>query len=219
MPVPVSEWRKILGGVTGRLVAGEMRVATHELVSLVGAANRVDTWNRLKAVMNSLGWSGPKAMRISGGILAKGYYRPVSNESAEQVPIDHQPALAAPAPAVIADRPVPAAKDKQTSPEELAKKLESVCGLSLDKIEEILLLPTDSSNGNVLRAQTACAGAAVQLQLRADETRLKVKRSSDVFDRLLKIIRQEKKIIRQGQRKIPRAPQQIIPDNTPAAEA
>src|ERR1700740_981776 len=46
MPVPVSEWRNILGSVTGHLVAGEMRVATHELVSLVGAANRVDTWNR-----------------------------------------------------------------------------------------------------------------------------------------------------------------------------
>jgi hypothetical protein len=199
------------------LVAGEMRVSTYELVSLVDAANRVDTWNRLKAVMNGLGWSGPKAMRISGGILAKGYCRPAANESAERVPAEQPPAPAAPA--VIADRSVPAAKDKQTSPEELAKKLESVCGLSLDKIEEILLLPTDSSNGNVLRAQTACAGAAVQLQLRADETRLKVKRSSDVFDRLLKIIRQEKKIIRQGQRKIPRAPEQIIPDNTPVAEA
>jgi hypothetical protein len=194
-----------------------MRVSTYELVSLVDAANRVDTWNRLKAVMNGLGWSGPKAMRISGGILAKGYCRPASNESAEQVPIDHQPAPAAPA--VIADRSVPAAKDKQTSPEELAKKLESVCGLSLDKIEEILRLPTDADNGNILRAQTAVAGHAIQAQLRADETRLKVKRSSDVFDRLLKIIRQEKKIIRQGQRKIPRAPQQIIPDNTPAAEA
>jgi hypothetical protein len=217
MPVPVSEWRNILGSVTGHLVAGEMRVATHELVSLVGAANRVDTWNRLKAVMNGLGWSGPKAMRISGGILAKGYCRPAANESAEQVPAEQPPAPAAPA--VIADRSVPAAKDKQTSPEELAKKLESVCGLSLDKIEEILRLPTDADNGNILRAQTAVAGHAIQAQLRADETRLKVKRSSDVFDRLLKIIRQEKKIIRQGQRKIPRAPQQIIPDNTPAAEA
>lgn len=217
MPVPVSEWRNILGGVTGHLVAGEMRVSTYELVSLVDAANRVDTWNRLKAVMNGLGWSGPKAMRISGGILAKGYCRPAANESAEQVPAEQPPAPAAPA--VIADRSVPAAKDKQTSPEELAKKLESVCGLSLDKIEEILRLPTDADNGNILRAQTAVAGHAIQAQLRADETRLKVKRSSDVFDRLLKIIRQEKKIIRQGQRKIPRAPQQIIPDNTPAAEA
>jgi hypothetical protein len=194
-----------------------MRVSTYELVSLVDAANRVDTWNRLKAVMNGLGWSGPKAMRISGGILAKGYCRPAANESAEQVPAEQPPAPAAPA--VIADRSVPAAKDKQTSPEELAKKLESVCGLSLDKIEEILRLPTDADNGNILRAQTAVAGHAIQAQLRADETRLKVKRSSDVFDRLLKIIRQEKKIIRQGQRKIPRAPQQIIPDNTPAAEA
>jgi hypothetical protein len=217
MPVPVSEWRNILGGVTGHLVAGEMRVSTHELVSLVDAANGVDTWNRLKAVMNGLGWSGPKAMRISGGILAKGYYRPASNESAEQMPAEQPPAPAAPA--VIADRPVPAAKDKQTSPEELAKKLESVCGLSLDKIEEILQLPTDADNGNILRAQTAVAGHAIQAQLRADETRLRTRKNSDVLDRLLKIIRQEKKIIRQGQRKIPRAPQQIIPDNTPAAEA
>jgi hypothetical protein len=190
-----------------------MRVSTYELVSLVDAANRVDTWNRLKAVMNGLGWSGPKAMRISGGILAKGYCRPAANESAEQVPAEQPPAPAAPA--VIADRSVPAAKDKQTSPEELAKKLESVCGLSLDKIEEILLLPTDSSNGNVLRAQTACAGAAVQLQLRADETRLKVKRSSDVLARLLKTIEKEKKKIA-GMRRRQRIAQT---STTPAADA
>src|ERR1700756_5106487 len=112
MTVPVPEWCKILERVTGHLVSGEMRVSTHELVSLVDAANRADTWNHLKAVMNSLGWSGPKAMRISGGILAKGYCRPAANESAEQVPAEQPPAPAAPA--VIADRSVPAAKDKQT---------------------------------------------------------------------------------------------------------
>jgi hypothetical protein len=46
-----------------------------------------------------------------------------------------------------------AAKASEPNPtEELARHLENVCKLSLSKIEEILSLPTDSSNGNLLRA-------------------------------------------------------------------
>jgi hypothetical protein len=77
----------------------------------------------------------------------------------------------------------------------------------LTKIEEILSLPTDSENGNVLRAQTAVAGHAIQTQLRADETRLKVRQSNDVMERLLKIVREQR-------RKIPRPPKQITSDAT-----
>jgi hypothetical protein len=65
----------------------------------------------------------------------------------------------------------------------------------LDKIEEILSLPTDPKSGNVLRAQTACASAAIQAQLRADENRLKVHRSSDVMERLIKIVKEQRRKI------------------------
>jgi hypothetical protein len=55
-----------------------------------------------------------------------------------------------------------------------------------------LRIPTNHADGNLLRAQTAAAGIAVNAQLRADETRLRVKVQGDVLERLLKAIEREK---------------------------
>ena len=52
-------------------------------------------------------------------------------------------------------------------------ELERVTRLGLQKLEQILRIPTDRGDGNLLRAQTAAAGLAVNAQLRADETRMK----------------------------------------------
>jgi predicted lipid-binding transport protein (Tim44 family) len=58
---------------------------------------------------------------------------------------------------------------------------------------QVLRLPLDPTDGNLIRSQVTAAIGAVNAQLRADEQQLKRKRTGDVFERLLKIIEQEKK--------------------------
>ena len=55
-------------------------------------------------------------------------------------------------------------------PRDMANKLEDVTQLALEKI-----LPTDRTDGNILRAQTSAAATAINVQLRADEARLRQK--------------------------------------------
>ena len=76
--------------------------------------------------------------------------------------------------------------------ETLAPELERVTWLGLQKLEQILRIPTDRGDGNLLRAQTAAAGLAVNAQLRADETRMKQVHRSDVMERILTMLREEK---------------------------
>jgi hypothetical protein len=64
--------------------------------------------------------------------------------------------------------------------------------LGLEKLEQVLRIPTNHADGNLLRAQTTAAGIAVDAQLRADETRLRAKVTGDVLERLLKAIEREK---------------------------
>ena len=76
--------------------------------------------------------------------------------------------------------------------ESLAPELERVTLLGLQKLEQILRIPTDRGDGNLLRAQTAAAGLAVNAQLRADETKMKqVRGTDDVFERIKVIIAEE----------------------------
>jgi AAA+ superfamily predicted ATPase len=79
-----------------------------------------------------------------------------------------------------------------TDRETLAPELERVTRLGLQKLEQILRIPTDRGDGNLLRAQTAAAGLAVNAQLRADETRMKQVGRRDVLERLLAMIAEEK---------------------------
>jgi hypothetical protein len=215
-PVPFADWPKVLAGVTGVIVNGERRVSTAELISLVGAANRIDTWNRLKRTMHSLGWSGPKAMRINGGLLLKGYHRPAASElqPADQGLRAPDPP-ASPTPLAAGRPPHELELPTAVMPEELAKRLENATALGLQKLEDILRIPTDHLNGNVLRAQTAAAATAIQAQLRADENRLRIRREGDVLARLIKTIEEERK-------KLPRAPRRkriAQTPTTPAADA
>ena len=62
----------------------------------------------------------------------------------------------------------------------------------MQKLDQILRIPTDRGDGNLLRAQTAAAGITVNAQLRADETRLRHKPQGDVLERLLKTIEEER---------------------------
>ena len=68
--------------------------------------------------------------------------------------------------------------------ETLAPELERVTWLGLQKLDQILRIPTDRGDGNLLRAQTAAAGIAVNVQLRADETRMKQVPCRDVMERI-----------------------------------
>ena len=64
--------------------------------------------------------------------------------------------------------------------------------LGLQKLAQILRIPTDRGDGNLLRAQTAAAGLAVNAQLRADETRMKQVRHTDVMERIIAMLAEEK---------------------------
>jgi len=126
---------------------------------------------RLRRVMRELGWRGPRLMRWGKKTL-KGYWR--------------YPTVGLPV--IVQEEPV--VEVATTDRETLAPELERVTRLGLQKLEQILRIPTDRGDGNLLRAQTA--GLAVNAQLRADETRMKQVGRRDVLERLLAMIAEEK---------------------------
>ena len=62
----------------------------------------------------------------------------------------------------------------------------------MQKLDQILRIPTDRSDGNLLRAQTAAAGLAVNAQLRADEAKLKQAPRGDMMERIIAMLKEEK---------------------------
>ena len=92
-------------------------------------------------------------------------------------------------PAIVQAEPV--AEVATTERESLAPELERVTRLGLQKLEQILRLPTDRGDGNLLRAQTGAAALAVNAQLRADETRMKQVRSGDMMERIIAMLKEE----------------------------
>ena len=169
-----TDWHQALGRVSGRLVRGEQRVTTHELLTVhLGVPVTDRACRRLRRVMRELGWRGPRLMRWGKKTL-KGYWR--------------HPTVGLPA---IMQRE-PAAEVATAEWETLAPELERVTGLALQKLDQILRIPTDRGDGNLLRAQTAAAGLAVNAQLRADEAKLKQARRPDVMERIIAMIAEEK---------------------------
>jgi hypothetical protein len=168
-----TDWHQALAGVSGQLVRGEQRVTTHELLTVhLGVPVSDRACRRLRRVMRELGWHGPRLMRWGKKTL-KGYWQ--------------HPTVGLPA--IVREEPVAAAAAAER--ETLAPELERVTWLGLQKLEQILRLPTDRGDGNLLRAQTAAAGLAVNAQLRADETRMKQVRGKDIMERLIAIMKEE----------------------------
>ena len=93
-------------------------------------------------------------------------------------------------PAIVQEEPV--AEVATAERETLAPELERVTRLALQKLEQILKIPTDRGDGNLLRAQTAAAGLAVNAQLRADEAKLKQVRRGDIMERIIAMLKEEK---------------------------
>jgi hypothetical protein len=168
-----TDWHQALAPVSGQLVRGEERVTTQELLTVhLGVSVTDHASRRLRRVMRDLGWHGPRLMRWGKKTL-KGYWR--------------HPTVALPA--ILPEEPVAevATVDRET----LAPELERVTWLGLQKLEQILRIPTDRGDGNLLRAQTAAAGLAVNAQLRADETRMRQVRRRDVMERIIAMMKEE----------------------------
>jgi hypothetical protein len=168
-----TDWHQALAHVNGQLVRGQQRVATRELLTVhLGVAVTDRASRRLRRVMRELGWRGPRLMRWGKKTL-KGYWR--------------YPTVGLPA--IVPEEPVAevATVDRET----LAPELERVTRLGLQKLDQILRIPTDRGDGNLLRAQTAAAGLAVNAQLRADETRMKQVRRRDVMERIIEMMKEE----------------------------
>jgi hypothetical protein len=168
-----TDWRQALARVSGQLVRGEQRVTTHELLTVhLGVPVTDQACRRLRRVMRELGWRGPHLMRWGRRTL-KGYRR--------------NPTLGLPADI----QGKPAADIATAEGASLAPELERVTLLGLQKLEQILRLPTDRGDGNLLRAQTAAAGLAVNVQMRVDEARLKQVRRTDIMERLIAMMKEE----------------------------
>jgi hypothetical protein len=168
-----ADWRQALARVSGQLVRGEQRVTTHELLTVhLGVPITDQACRRLRRVMRELGWRGPKLMR-SGKRTAKGYWR--------------DPTVGLPA--IVQEEPV--AELATAERETLAPELERVTWLGLQKLEQILRIPTDWGNGSLMRAQTCAAGLAVNAQLRADEAKLKQARSGDIMPKIIQMLKEE----------------------------
>jgi hypothetical protein len=169
-----TDWHQALARVSGQLVRGQQRVTTHELLTVhLGVPVTDRACRRLKRVMRELGWRGPRLMRWGEKTL-KGYWR--------------HPTVGLPA--IVQQEPV--VEVATVERETLAPELEAVTRLGLQKLEQILRIPTDRGDGNLLRAQTAAAGLAVNAQLRADEAKMKQVRRRDVLERLLALFAEEK---------------------------
>jgi hypothetical protein len=169
-----ADWHQILARVQGQLVRGEQRVATRELLTVhLGVPVTDQACRRLRRVMRELGWRGPRLMRWGGKTL-KGYWR-------------HPTTVGLPA--IVREEPM---AKVATAEERLAPELEAVTRLALEKMTQILKMPTNPGDGNILRAQTAAAGLVVNAQLRADEAKLKQARRTDIMARIIEMMKEEK---------------------------
>ena len=169
-----TDWHQVLARVSGQLVRGQQRVTTHELLTALGVPVTDQACRRLRRVMRELGWRGPRLMRWGKKTL-KGYWR--------------HPTVGLPA--IVREEPVVEVATAERG-DSLAPELEAVTRLALEKMTQILRIPTDRGDGNLLRAQTTAAGFAVNAQLRADEAKLKQARRGDMMERILMMLREEK---------------------------
>jgi hypothetical protein len=96
-----------------------------------------------------------------------------------------------------ASPPAPPAPTDASEPD-LASKLDAVTARALDKLDELLALPTDTTDGNRTRAQTAAANTVLNTQTRVDEVRLRTSSSPDIMSKL--IVEEEKEKVQLQER-------------------
>jgi hypothetical protein len=176
-----DRWDEVLGRLVGTVYRGTERISSGAVLSALEVPSdkeaRQREGKRIVSPMRRLGWNGPKNMRIDANSCRHGYWR-IPN-----------------APPKAFD---PVANDLQLDlgePDDLPQALEHVTRLGLKELRRILRLPLDETNGNLLRTKVTAAGIALNAQLRADEQRLKSKASGDVFERLCKIIEEQRRLL------------------------
>jgi hypothetical protein len=178
-----EHWNSALSSITGTLVRGTERVSTAHCLDLLEVGPdpvlRQRVAKRLVSHMRRLMWSGPRGMRIPGTTgTVQGYWRRPG-----QLPRPH-----------TAGMPVAGEFcDDVGLSDDLPAALEQVTRLGLKKLEKVLRVPLDPTDGNMVRSQVTAAIGAINAQLRADEQQLRRKSTGDVLQRLIKIIEEEKK--------------------------
>ena len=178
-----DQWDAVLSRITSTLVRGTERISSAALLDLLEVGPdpviRQKVGKRLVSHMRRLGWTGPRAMRIPGTTgTVQGYWRRPG-----QLPRPHTAGM--PVAGELCD-------DVGLS-DDLPAALEQVTRLGLKKLEKVLRVPLDPTDGNLVRSQVTAAIGAVNAQLRADEQQLRRKTQGDVLQRLIKIIEEEKK--------------------------
>jgi hypothetical protein len=81
-------------------------------------------------------------------------------------------------------------------PNRLAVMLDEVTTRALNKLAEILELPINSENGNVMRALSAGINIALSTQAKIDEMKLRQRSATDVIPKILEMMRAEKERLR-----------------------
>ena len=178
-----DQWDAVLSRVTGTIYRGTERISSNALLNLLEVGpdpvTRQKVGKRLVSHMRRLGWTGPRAMRMPGtNGTVQGYWRHPG-----QLPRPHTAGM--PVAGELCD-------DVGLS-DDLPAALEQVTRLGLKKLEKVLRVPLDPTDGNLVRSQVTAAIGAVNAQLRADEQQLRRKTQGDVLQRLIKIIEEEKK--------------------------
>jgi hypothetical protein len=178
-----DQWDAVLSRIAGTLYRGTERISSNALLNALEVGPdpvlRQRVAKRLRTPMRRLGWTGPRAMRIptENGHAAgsSGYWRLPSRPPQPDANVD---------------------SDVDGLTDDLPSALEQVTRLGLKKLERILRIPVDPTDGNLTRSQVTAAIGAINAQLRADEQQLRRKRTGDVLERLLKIVEEERKKLR-----------------------
>jgi len=161
----LDQWNSALSSITGTLVRGTERVSTAHCLDLLEVGPdpvlRQRVAKRLVSHMRGLLWSGPRGMRTPGTSgTVQGYWRRPG-----QLPRPH-----------TAGMPVAGEFcDDVGLSDELPAALEQVTRQGLKKLSQILRVPLDPTDGNLVRSQVTAAGIAINSQLKADEQRLRTK--------------------------------------------
>jgi len=167
-----DQWDAVLSRIAGTLYRGTERISSNALLNALEVGPdpvlRQRVAKRLRTPMRRLGWTGPRAMRIptENGHAAgsSGYWRLPSRPPQPDANVD---------------------SDVDGLTDDLPSALEQVTRLGLKKLERILRIPVDPTDGNLTRSQVTAAIGAINAQLRAD-----------VLERLLKIVEEERKKLR-----------------------
>jgi len=175
-----SKWQDIIASIPPLKIKGQDRIRTNEVLDRIGvsAADRNSMAKRLPRFMRSIGWIGPKQMRFPtpcGFVSVAGYWR---YPGVATLPVDGQ-----------VDR------DDGEQGSDLPAMLEGLTRLGMRKMAQVLRMPTNSGDGNLLRAQVTAALGALNAQLRADEARLRTKTAGDVLERLERLMVEQQKLI------------------------